>query len=205
MKRFALVALIASLVGLNAEAFAQGPAYFSIRDIIHAGTGCPAGSVAENVSLDYSAFTLLFDSFVAEAGPGIPLSASRKNCQLAITFDCPVGWQFALIQLDARGFSSLDPGVSGVQTTSFYFQGDARTGRFNQNFYGPSSEDYHVRADLPVSQRIYGVCGRALNINTSVRVDNMRNRFGSGLMTVDSVDGSVAEVYQIVWQRQPGF
>jgi hypothetical protein len=92
-----------------------------------------------------------------------------------------------------------------VQTTSFYFQGDARTGHFDQNFYGPSSDDYHVHAELPVSQRIYGVCGRALNINTAVRVDNLRNRFGSGLMTVDSIDGNVAEVYQIVWQRQPGF
>lgn len=197
-------ALAVGVLGFQAQASAR-PQYFKIKNLIYAGTGCPAGTVAENVSLDGQAFTLLFDSFVAEAGPGLPLSASRKNCQLNLTFDCPAGWKFALVNLDARGFAALDHGVTGVQQTSFYFQGSAMTGRIDRTIHGPHSADYQVRDTLPAASRQWGTCGRSarsLNINTAVRVDNFRNRAGSGLLTADSIDGSLVQTYGIVWERE---
>ena len=205
MKR-ALLAF-AGTVGLmltEASAFAA-PEWFTIRSIVHAGTGCPAGTVAENISPDRQAFTILFDSFLAEAGPGIPLSASRKNCQLNIAFDCPAGWRYSLVSLDTRGFAALDHGVTGVQQTTFYFQGQPNQGSVSRTFYGPLVEDYHQRDLVHVSSRPYGQCGRtarSLNINTSVRVDNLRNRGGSGLLTADSLDGSMIQTYGIVWERE---
>jgi len=196
-------ALALGTLGLASAAAAQ-PGHFTIKSLVHAGTGCPAGTVAENVSPDLKAFTLLFDSFYAEAGPGLPLSASRKNCQLNIAFDCPSGWRFALVNLDTRGFASLDWNVKGVQQTSFYF-GSAMTGTIARDFHGPTAEDYVVRDTLPAASRVWGSCGRnarSLNINASIRVDNMRNRSGSGLMTVDSVDGSLVQTYGILWERE---
>lgn len=199
----------ATALAFIASALAASPAFatapdFKIKTLQFAGSGCPAGTVAGNVAADNEAFTLLFDSYLAEAGPGLPLSASRKNCQLLLTFDCPAGYSFALVNVDTRGFASLDYAVTGTQKTSFYFQGSSITASLERTFYGEQSGDYQVRDTVPAAQRTWGACGRnarALNINTSVRVDNSRNRNGQGLMTVDSLDGSLLQTFAIEWQR----
>ena len=200
MKRvnLAALALVTLVLGIHSSAYASGPDSFTIRTLVYAGSGCPAGSVANNVSPDAQAFTLLFDNYLVEVGPGVPFGASRKNCQLNITFDCPAGWSFALVDLDTRGYVALEPGVRGIQRTAFYFQGDATTGSFDRELNGPMDEDFHVRDTVAAPSRIWGHCGansRALNINTSVRLDNSRNRSAHGLFTVDSIDGSVYQVY----------
>lgn len=205
MKR-AIITGFALIVGLaSAQAFARGPENFSIRRMVYAGSGCPAGTIAENVSPDLEAFTLLFDSYYAEAGQGVPLSASRKNCQINIEFDCPAGWKYAILDLDTRGYAALESGVKGIQQTSFYYQGQSQTGSVARTFEGPFDGDYQVRDVLPAAGRQWGTCGpraRSLNINTSIRVDNLRNRRASGLMTVDSVDGSLVQTYGIIWERE---
>lgn len=177
------------------------PSYFTIRSISHAGSGCPAGTVAENISPDLQAFTLLFDSYVAEFGPGVPFTAKRKNCQLLFDFDYPAGWQFALLTLDTRGYASLESGVRAVQQTRFYFQGQTQTGSLTTNLVGPIDQDYQVRDVLPATQLTFSPCGaqRALNVNTSVQLSGASNR--SGLITVDSIDGYVTHYYAIQWRR----
>jgi hypothetical protein len=196
-------ALAAAVLGFQTPALAD-PSSFSIKSIQYAGTGCPAGTVAGNVSPDLKAFTLLFDGYVAEAGPGVSLAASRKNCQLSISFTCPAGYQFALVDVDTRGFYSLDPFVTATQKTSFYFQGSAVTPSVERVVTGSADGDYQARDTFPAAQRVWGACGassRALNINTQVRVDNSRARNNRGIITVDSLDGSLRETFGITWQR----
>lgn len=179
------------------------PGYFTINSIVHAGSGCPAGTVAENISPDLKAFTLLFDSFYAEVGPGVSAREKRKNCTINLSFDYPAGFQFALVDLQVRGFVSLERGLTGLQKTSFYYQGQAQTGSFELPFSGPADQDYISLATIPFSNQVWSPCNanRALNVNTEVRIDNTRNRSGSGLMTVDSVDGVVTHLYGIAWRR----
>lgn len=179
------------------------PGYFTIRSIVHAGSGCPAGTVAQNISPDLEAFTLLFDSFYAEVGPGISAREKRKNCTINLSFDYPSGYQFALVDLQVRGFVSLERNLNGLQKTSFYYQGQAQTGSFELPFSGPTDEDYVSLATIPFSNQVWSPCNakRALNVNTEVRIDNTRNRRGSGLMTVDSVDGVVTHLYGVAWRR----
>lgn len=204
MKRHFLagLALVAGLV--STQSFAFGPDSFKIKSLIQAGSGCPAGSVASNVSPDREAFTLLFDSYIAETGPGVPFANQRRNCQLNISFECPAGWSFAIVELDTRGYVSLDPAISGEQKTTFYFQGSANQGSVSRTFYGPLDYDYNVRDEVAVTSRQWGRCGaaaRSLNINTQVRLNSTANRFGRGVMTVDSIDGSLTQMYRLVWQR----
>lgn len=181
----------------------EAPGDFTIRSIVHAGTGCPAGSVAQNISPDGDAFTLLFDNFIAEVGPGISAREMRKNCQVLLDFDYPQGYQFALVDLQVRGFVSLDYNVNGLQKTSFYYQGQAQTGSVELPFVGEVDEDYISEATIPYSNQMWSPCNakRPLNINTEVRINNSRNRRGTGLMTVDSVDGVVQHIYGIAWRR----
>src|SRR5690606_12960464 len=99
------------------------PPYVFIQDIQYAGSGCPAGSVWSNLWSDHKRFQLVFDSFAAEVGPYVSRAESRKNCQIMIDLDYPHGWSFAIDEGRVSGFAALEPGVTGMQTTKYYFQG----------------------------------------------------------------------------------
>lgn len=180
------------------------PDSLRVRNIQHAGTGCPAGSVAENVSPDRQAFTLLFDSFVAQTGLGAKPADARKNCALVVDLDYPAGWQFSVVAVDVRGYAALDPGVTGQQVTTGYFQGSRDQFRVQQDFWGPTAEDYLNSAEIPLATATWSPCAqnaaRALVLNSQVRLISS-NRFANGLMTVDSIDGSVLMTYALRWRR----
>jgi hypothetical protein len=197
------------MIVVNPEAQPDAhPDSVKVRSISWAGSGCPARSVAKDLSPDFTAFTLVFDSYVAEIGPDLPLSLSRRNCQIVVGLDFPQGWSYSLFDVDYRGFTDLEPGVSGVQQAAYYFQGDFRTARFRTTLDGPRVNDYHIRDSLDVDALVWAPCGvqRALNINSSVRVvDNSEDHDAQGLMTTDSIDGKVTHIYGLRWRRcSPG-
>jgi hypothetical protein len=189
------------VAALSSTAFAQSPDNVRIRGISYAGTGCPAGSVAENISPDFQALTLLFDSYVVEAGLNVPLSESRKNCQLLVDLDFPNGWQYSIFTVDYRGYLALDPGSIGQQTARYYFQGQPQTSTLTTTFRGPDQRDYQIRDTFGLTSTVWSPCGaqRALNINSSINV--RANRGSRALMTNDSIDLQVHQVYGIRWQR----
>jgi hypothetical protein len=206
MKRITQIAKLA--VVLSGLCATQGmaldaPDYVRIRSISYAGSGCSAGTVAENVSPDKTAFTLLFDSYIAAAGPGISPLEKRKNCTLNIDLDFPQGWSFTIADIDYRGYASLERGVNALQKSTYYFQGDAHQVSGETTLRGSVDTDYHVRDELLLTAEVWSPCGgrRSLNINTQVRVDNSRNPRASGLMTVDTIDGVVTTIYNLKWKR----
>jgi hypothetical protein len=174
-----------------------------VQAINYAGTGCPAGSVAQSVSPDAHQFTLLFDSFVASAGPGVAITESRKNCQVNVQLHVPQGWSYSITTVDYRGYVSLDPYVTGVQQSTYYFAGYLNQATASTTFTGQLDQDYLNRDTLAMQNLVWSPCGaqRNLNINTSVRVNNRFNPGGQGLLTVDSLDGQVAQIYHLQWQQ----
>jgi hypothetical protein len=102
------------------------PGTVQIQGVVYGGTGCPQGTVASSISVDHTTMTLLFDSYVASLGPGIPVTESRKNCQLNIQLLYPGGFQFSIFSADYRGYVELDPGVTGVQRSTYYFSGQTQ-------------------------------------------------------------------------------
>jgi hypothetical protein len=135
-------------LSLASSAFADAPPYVRVRNISYAGSGCPAGSVAGNTSPDRQAFTLLFDSYIAEVGPGVPLSLKRRNCQLNIDLDFPSGWSYTIFTVDYRGYVALERGVKGTQQSSYYFQGQGRTATLKTIMNGPIDQNYQIRDTL---------------------------------------------------------
>jgi len=182
------------------------PTGVRIRNLSWAGSGCPAGTVAWNVAPDAMAFTLLFDSYVAEIGPGLPLSLGRKNCQILVDLDFPQGWSYSVFTVDYRGFFNLDSGVSGIQQSNYYFQGELLTARLQTKLNGPKVGDYQIRDSLGLDALVWSPCGaqRALNINSSVYLENKSgNPNARGTMTTDSIDGKVTLIYGLQWRRCP--
>ncbi|TWW08491.1 hypothetical protein E3A20_23810 [Planctomyces bekefii] len=197
-----IAGLTLALVGGTAQAL-ELPSYVHLRSISHAGSGCAAGTVAENVSADGQAFTLLFDSYIAQIGPGVPLTEKRKNCQINLDLDFPQGWSFTIASIDYRGYGSLQRGVTGLQKATYYFQGDARQVSGQTTFSGPFDQDYQARDQIGLIAEVWSPCGatRALNINSQVRLDNTRSPRSSGILTVDSIDGSFVTVFNLKWKR----
>lgn len=202
MRLFNAMLAATSLV-LAASALAQSPDPRSvyINSLTFGGTGCPAGTVAGNISEDLHAFTLLYDSFVTEAGPGIPLSSSRKACQAIIDIHIPQGWQMTLFSLDTRGYLGLDDSASAVIQTKYYFQGSLSGPTLADSYFGPYYEDYIKHDEVLVSSLVWSPCGvnRALNVNTSARVSAFAG--GQALATVDSSDGEFRQLWGIRWRR----
>lgn len=196
---------VAALAGLSlsAAAFAAPSGReITLNGLTYAGSGCPIGSATATIAPAGDAFTVLFDEYAAEAGPGIPLSEGRKFCQVTLDLRIPHGWQYSIFKVDYRGFASLDAGAQGMLSSSYYFTGAASSSdpTLRTLVSGPYSRDYQVKDQIGVESVVWSRCGvdRPLNIKTSVQV---RARNGSrAYMTVDSIDGEFKQIYYFQWR-----
>jgi hypothetical protein len=171
-------------------------------------SGCPAGSVAQNIAPDNQAFTLLFDSFVVEVGPGVAASEGSKDCRIDTTLKAPEGKSVAVVSLDYRGFVSLEAGVSAKLTVNFDSPEDENKNKNSRNrdedeegpqlvtalakrFVGPLSQDYHLATRIPAKEVNWSTCDGTghLRIHVTLAVHGA----GQGLMTLDSLDGEVVQ------------
>ena len=119
----------------------------------------------------------------------------------------PQGWQFSIGTFDYRGFVYLEnSGVRATHSTSYYFQGQGRTGRFQETMRGYQDEYYQFREQVGLESVVWSSCNasRALNINTSISVKNYRksrNPDAEGIIGTDSIDGSIKQVWGLRWRR----
>lgn len=196
-------AIFATSLSVSAFAQAPNPDEVYVNNIIHAGTGCPIGTVATDISEDAKAFTILFDEYLVEAGPDVPRSEGRKFCQLTINLHVPQGWSYTIFDVDYAGYADLDRGTQGVQKSTYYFQGNGpRSGvTLRTKLRGPFNDDYEINDRLGISALVWSPCGvnRALNIKTSLMARARRGK--SALMTLDSIDGEMIHRYGIQWRR----
>ncbi|KAJ3083798.1 hypothetical protein HK102_000904 [Quaeritorhiza haematococci] len=171
-----------------------------IAKLAYGGTGCPQGSVGYNFSPRRDAFTMIFDQYIASTGPGVPLTESRKNCQINLQVHVPNGYQYSIVTIDYRGFLQLDRNVVADAQSAYYFQGQLKEATARMSFPGPYSKDYVYRDQFAIDSTTWSPCGGNANLNmkTSIRVNNSANRAGQGLMTTDSIDGKVKQVFGAV-------
>ncbi|KAI8820493.1 uncharacterized protein EV422DRAFT_73187 [Fimicolochytrium jonesii] len=206
MKVFAaaVLAVLAGSQAVAADAVPIDPKAVYFKSIAYAGTGCPVSPPSAQVRLsdDRTTFSILFDQFVAEAGPGIPRASNRRNCQLNIGVHIPGGFQYSIASADYRGWAQLDAKVKGIQTASYYFQGDGRTVTTKAEIPGAYVNDYQIHDEIEFTTLSWSPCGEDsnININTSIFVDNSKNKAASGSLTTDSIDGKVTQKYAFVWR-----
>jgi hypothetical protein len=200
-----ITALIIFILPALAHAqIAFDPSQVKVSDLKYNGTGCPAGTVAWDLSTDKQAMTILFDRFIAET-TGIStraLDVKRRSCQLTLKLETPAGWTFSLFSLDFRGFAGLDAGATGTQNTTYKLGNSRKVYLGKLELAGPYSDDYARIDDVTLGKLPWSQCSKrkqALVINTSIAVQSVPG--AAGLMTVDSVDGSITQSYGIVWKR----
>jgi hypothetical protein len=124
-----LLFLAASTLTLAAPAVKRvtgpSPNDVFIKSFTYAGSGCPAGSVANATDAAKDVLTLIYDQYVAQIGPGTMPTDHRKNCQINLDVHYPQGWQFSVFSVDYRGFEALDAHVTGHQLATYYFSGNS--------------------------------------------------------------------------------
>jgi hypothetical protein len=180
------MSLFATLSPLKSLAYAENvPPWVEIRELLWAGSGCPSGSVAPSVTLNQK--ELVFSSLTASAGPDIPINEKRKNCNLILRLAVPHGWSFSIFSVDYHGFASLDKRVKGTQRSAYFFEGQYPSSVLQTTLVGPFDDNYEIRDTVDL--HVYSPCGedRALNINTEVRVNNRKNRWGTGLIKLNKI------------------
>lgn len=202
----ALVAVACATSATAALADRPDPSEIYVNNISTIGSGCPklpsgGDTVAVDISEDRQSFTLAFSDYIAEAGPGVDRSLSRRSCNINLNLHIPGGWQYSVFTVDYRGFVNLDSGVSSDLRTNYRFQGGGNGVSLASTMRGPSARDYTVSHRLGIESIVWSPCGggKSLTINSAVSV--MAGGSRRGLMTVDTIDGTFKQVYGIQWQR----
>ncbi|KNC99933.1 uncharacterized protein SPPG_05305 [Spizellomyces punctatus DAOM BR117] len=202
-----LVALAATAASAAPTEPTPDPNQVYVKGVSYNGSGCPISPPSAQVVLadDKKSFTVLFDKFIASAGPGIPRTENRKNCQLTVQLHIPGGWQYSIASADFRGWAELDKDVTGRQQSIYYFQGDGRTTTTEMSVNGPIAKNYAIRDEIDFTSQSWSPCGedRPVNINTSIFVSNTKNPKAGGVLTTDSVDGKIVQKYQFQWKKCP--
>jgi hypothetical protein len=199
MRRFALAAF-ALLMPTLASAQAPNPYEVYVQSITYGGSGCPQGSVGNSFANDRKSFTLIFDSFVASQGPGVPITESRKNCQINVNLRVPGGFQFSIGTADYRGYVSLPAGVTARQKSTYSFAGSSAQFSSGSNFTGPVSKDYLNRDELPISTIVWSPCGATVPVNINAEVRTSGSPTSSAQITTDSIDGKVQHILGLTWR-----
>ncbi|KAJ3271235.1 hypothetical protein HDV01_006968 [Terramyces sp. JEL0728] len=195
MKSFAALALASA-----AFATVPDPSQVSISNIVYNGSGCPSGSVVPILSEDAQTFTLLFDSLVASTGPGTKVTDARKNCQINFNVHFPGGFSFSVGSIEYRGYVTVPAGITATQKATYYLSGQSQQVSSQVVFNTPTTKDYTAIDTFDVGALVWSPCGAsvAANINTQVRVTYNPNT--PAMMTIDSADGHVAQVYAFNWK-----
>ncbi|WP_131739023.1 DUF4360 domain-containing protein [Actinomadura roseirufa] len=189
----------------SAPQLVRGPNGVTIEIATVNGSGCPAGSAAVAVSDDKEAFTVTYSKYTAQAGGDSASTDSRKNCQIAMKVHVPQGFTYAINSTDYRGFANLEPGSTGTQKASYYFQGDPRTTSHSHALRGELIDNWQFTDTIDIAALVYKPCGeeRNFNINTELRVTKGTDASKVSFLAMDSTDGSIKTTYHFAWKRCP--
>lgn len=205
-----VLALLASSVMTGAPASASPimnnppPDEVVIDLVAMAGSGCRPGTADVAVSPDNTAFTTIYSDYLVQAGPNIPVTEGRKNCQLNVLVHVPNGYTFAIVKVDYRGYGLLNRGAVASQRANYYFQGMTQSSYTNHSIPAPLDDNWIASDEVPIASAVWHPCGelRNLNINTELRLSRGSST-GTNFLTMDSTDGSIETLYHMIWDTCP--
>lgn len=169
----------------------------------YAGSGCPQDSVA--IGTSPTAFTLLFDSFIAEDGDDVRARENTKVCTVRVPVSVPDGYQISIDSVDHRGFVSLSHKKTwGFLKTWFRVKGNmwATNGTSQSDYFrGPLDEDYFRRDLVTKNVRQWSPCGGSFHFDIHTYMHVHAARHESALMTLDTSDGAMSTRYGMEVRR----
>lgn len=184
----------------SAAGLAPDPGRIYLSSLTYGGSGCPQGSMGSSFANDRESVTLIFDSFAASTGPGVPVTEARKNCQLNINAHVPQGFSYSIATFDYRGYVQAASGGSAVQKSTYYFQGEVQQVNSGARFNGPVAKDYLDRDTVGVVA--WMPCGRIVPINVNAQIRLIEDSLNlPGQITTDSIDSKIDTILGVRWRN----
>lgn len=168
----------------------------------YGGTGCPAGSASVSLAPDQKSLSILFDSYVAEAGYTTGRSIDRKSCNIVVPVKVPQGFSVAIFQVDYRGFNAVPAAGASTRFNAEYFWAGVSGPKISRIFRGPLNDNFTVSDKLLATSLVWAPCGKSVNlrVNTSMVAQSNQN-YDQTMGVVDSADVSGGIVYQLQFRR----
>ncbi len=190
--------LSAALLSLSVVSFAQDDIALGVPG--YGGNGCPAGSASVTLSPDAKSLSIIFDQFIAEAGPNVGKRLDRKACNIAIPVHVPSGYSISIIAVDYRGFVSLPRNATAKLSAEYFFAG-MQGPRFVKDFRGVQNTDYTFNNTLGVAANVWSPCGADVNLRVNANMMLTNSGFEDAMATVDSTDINAGIIYQLQFRR----
>ncbi|MCB0362047.1 MAG: DUF4360 domain-containing protein [Bdellovibrionales bacterium] len=167
----------------------------------YGGNGCPGGSASVTLSPDRKSLSILFDSYVAEAGGDTNKRLDRKSCNIAIPVHVPQGYSVSIFRVDYRGYAYVPHGAEARFNAEYFFAG-VRGPTTQRNFSGFVDDNYLLTNNIVGQSLVWSQCGADVNlrVNTSM-VARTNGRSDQVLATVDSTDVRSGLIYHVQWRR----
>jgi hypothetical protein len=171
----------------------------------YGGTGCPQGTVGAALSPDNKALSIVFDSFMAEAGKSSGKSIDRKSCNLIVPIHIPTGLSVSILKVDYRGYVFAPKGTQAKFNVEYFLKsfGSQSSGpKDAKTFNGLYDDEYMITNNLGLSAVVWSACGEDVNlrINSSMMAKTNAKK-DDVLATVDSTDIAAGLVYYLQWQK----
>lgn len=176
----------------------------------YSGTGCPGGTASTTLSSDGKTLSVLFDSYIAEAGSHRGQTRDAKGCQINIPFMVPPGFAVQVVKMDYRGFTAIPAG--GRSTFGAGFRILEINGRATNTrrvlranvMLGPKNEEFMLSSVLKGPQ--FSPCGQNFILAAESTLNVQSNTRGEQtLSTVDSLDAvQTPVIYSLRWKKCGG-
>ncbi|MFI7599949.1 DUF4360 domain-containing protein [Actinoplanes sp. NPDC049681] len=188
---------------LAAVLLATGPATgtVTVETVKVNGSGCRPDTVAVALSQDKQAFTVLYSTYLAQAGAATKNKDERRTCSITVRLTVPPGVSYAIPSVDYRGFAHLEPGGSATLSGRYHFQGSGAPSSTVHSFGSGFDDDWLV-TDVVGTSPVYSPCGKdsKVDIDTELRALADRDDAPTSYITMDSTDGTVAATYHLAFR-----
>ena len=170
MKRLLCATALFAALPMVLPAAGPDPGKYYVQSISYGGTGCPQGSVGQTLSSARLDAVLGFDTYIASTGPGVPVAASMRACQVNVNVHVPAGPASGTIHLEARGYVQLPAGSTAEINSIGYVTGDSNQSASTSTLTGPVAQMYSHVAEFPISSDLADGGTIPFNVNTAVRI-----------------------------------
>lgn len=178
-----------------------------IEQPTYQGTGCRRETVSASLSPDQKSLSILFDSYIAEAGTSVGRQTHQLGCQINIPFTVPKGYSVQIVKMMYRGFHAIPKGAKAT------LQAGIRYKEFNGRetglkrvlrakvFEGPREDEFIVTSVMKGFP--WSPCGKSFVLAAETKLKLQANfRNDDMISTIDSLDTvTTPTVYHLRWQK----
>ncbi|TID27302.1 hypothetical protein E2P81_ATG00062 [Venturia nashicola] len=183
-----------------------------IKDTQASGSGCPPSSVSIQISKDRSTVTIGMSGMSSYYGKGFSAKDNQHNCDIHTVLEYPGGYQFSVMSATYNGGARLDPGVSAMLESSYFFSSSPGSIKHTRTLI--SGPQYKKKPGNPFQKvdtmndktSVWSPCGSEgiLNVNNilSVAADGEDEKLGlRGEVSAYDATVQFKQKVAVVWRR----